>query len=136
MGVVYYANYLIWMEIARTDFCLHAGFRYRDLERDEGLAIAVSEAGCRYRAPARYDDEILVGTTLESLRRRSLGFGYRIRNADTGQLLADGRTVHIVVRIADGRPGSLPDAWFRRLRDAMDTCPGRSRPPDVDRENG
>jgi acyl-CoA thioester hydrolase len=116
MGVVYYANYLVWMEIGRTDFCVHAGFRYRELEESDGCAIVVSEAACRYRAPARYDDEILVRTTLSRLRRRALDFTYDIRNATTGESLAAGRTAHIVVTLATSRPRTLPDAYYRRLR--------------------
>jgi len=115
MGVVYYANYLVWMEIARTDFCIAAGFRYRTLEVDEGVAIAVAEATCRYRAPARYDDEILVRTRLDRLRRRTLEFTYDIRNLDSGQALAEGRTVHVVVGITDSRPRSMPPTYYDLL---------------------
>ena len=115
MGVVYYANYLVWMEIGRTDFCAASGFRYRDLETREGIAIAVAEARCRYRAPARYDDDVLVRTTLERLRRRTLRFSYEILNEGTGQVLAAGETVHVVVGIRDGRPRALPDAWHGML---------------------
>jgi len=66
MGMVYYANYLIWMEVGRSDYCRQCGFSYRDLEREEKAYLAVAEANCRYRAPARYDDEILVETDKET----------------------------------------------------------------------
>lgn len=115
MGMVYYANYLVWMEIGRTDFCIQAGFRYRELEEADGCAIVVSEATCRYRAPARYDDEILIRTTLARLRRRGLGFTYDIRNAATGESLAQGRTSHIVIGLGNSRPRALPDAYYRIL---------------------
>ena len=63
MGVVYYSNYLVWMEIGRTDFCLMTGFRYSAMEAEDGVMIAVAEANCRYRRPARrclrrYDDRV------------------------------------------------------------------------------
>lgn len=116
MGMVYYANYLVWMEIGRTDFCIQAGFRYRELEEADGCAIVVSEATCRYRSPARYDDEILVRTRLARLRRRALDFTYDILNATTLESLAEGRTSHIVVGLASSRPRALPDPYYRILR--------------------
>ncbi len=62
MGVVYYANYLIWMELGRAEYCRAAGIRYRDMEVDDGILLAVVEAHCRYLHPARYDEEIAVKT--------------------------------------------------------------------------
>ena len=80
MGVVYYANYLVWMEMGRTDYCKSVGFDYRDMELD-GANMAVAEATCRYITPARYDDEILVQTQVERLNRRLITFTYVISNA-------------------------------------------------------
>src|SRR5436190_23326079 len=88
MGMVYYANYLIWMEVGRTDFCRECGFSYRDLERDEQAFLTVAEANCRYLAPARYDDEILVETEITRVRSRMIEFTYRIRKQ--ASLLAEG----------------------------------------------
>src|SRR5207237_6524202 len=78
MGVVYYANYFVWMEIGRTDFCRDCGFNYHDLEKEERVYIAVAEANCRYIAPARYGDEIIVETQIARLGRRVMAFSYRI----------------------------------------------------------
>jgi acyl-CoA thioester hydrolase len=114
MGVVYYANYLVWMEVGRTDFCKTLGFNYKDMEKD-GAFMIVAEATCRYRAPARYDDPILVETRLERLNRRLVTFAYAIRNEDTGQLLAEGTTVHITVG-KDQKPVSIPPAYFELLK--------------------
>ena len=68
MGMVYYANYFVWMEIGRTDFCRDCGFSYRELEREEQAFLTVAEANCRYLAPARYDDEIIVETELARVK--------------------------------------------------------------------
>jgi acyl-CoA thioester hydrolase len=114
MGVVYYANYLVWMEIGRTDLCRESGFVYHDLEKEAGISIAVAQAECRYHAPARYDDEILVRTSLERVRWRTMTFSYEIENAATGQRLAEGRTTHVAVG-KDGKPKSLPDRYGRLL---------------------
>src|SRR5215472_8343252 len=78
MQVVYYANFLVWFEIGRTDYCRQHGFAYRDMEEQDGLFIMVAEARCRYKAPARYDDEIEVCTCLKAMRRRVLVFGYEV----------------------------------------------------------
>lgn len=113
MGMVYYANYLIWMEVGRTDFCRECGFSYRDLEREEQAFLTVAEANCRYMAPARYDDEILVETQLDRVRTRLVEFAYRIKCGE--KLLAEGRTVHVVIG-TDGRPRSLPDRYLELLK--------------------
>src|SRR5258705_769238 len=70
MGVVYYANYLVWMEVGRVELCRACGFNYRDMEREDGVLLAVAEANCRYAAPARYDDEVTVKTWIEAANPR------------------------------------------------------------------
>lgn len=110
MGVVYYANYLVWFEIGRTDFCRQHGFAYREMEEQDGLYIIVAESRCRYKAPARYDDEILVRTCLRAVRRRVLVFGYEVYRQANDELLAEGETVHVITD-RDGRPRSLPDKY-------------------------
>jgi acyl-CoA thioester hydrolase len=117
MGMVYYANYLIWMEVGRSDFCRQCGFSYSDLEREEKAYLAVAEALCRYRAPARYDDEILVETEMTRVGSRILEFSYRIKNAAT--LLAEGRTLHVVVG-PDGKQRSMPQRYLELLKSRQD----------------
>jgi len=114
MGVVYYANYLVWFEIGRTDFCSQHGFAYRDMEQEEGLYIMVAEARCRYKAPARYDDELEVRTRLTGMRRRVLIFGYEIYRPRTDELIAQGETVHVITD-RDGRPRTLPEKYRELL---------------------
>ena len=113
MGMVYYANYLIWMEVGRTDYCRECGFKYRDLEREEQAFLTVAEATCRYLAPARYDDEIFVETQLERVRSRVVEFIYRIKCGE--KLLAEGRTLHVVIG-NDGRPKALPNRYLELLK--------------------
>lgn len=110
MGVVYYANYFVWFEVGRTEFCRQRGFAYRDMEKDDGLCIIVAEARCRYHAPARYDDEIDVHTRLSALRRRVITFQYEIRRKSDDELLAEGETVHVITDLS-GRPRALPDKY-------------------------
>ncbi|MER3427762.1 MAG: acyl-CoA thioesterase [Pyrinomonas sp.] len=110
MGVVYYANYLIWFEIGRTEYCRARGFSYRDMEENDDAFLVVAESYCRYKAPAYYDDELIVRTHITELRRRSLRFGYEIVRAADGQIIAEGETGHVVTD-REGRVRSLPENY-------------------------
>lgn len=114
MGVVYHANYLIWFEIGRTEFCRARGFSYRDMEEHDNAFLVVAESYCRYKASARYDDELIIRTQITELRRRSLRFGYEIVRAKDGQIIAEGETGHVVTDKA-GRVRSLPEGYGHLL---------------------
>jgi acyl-CoA thioester hydrolase len=116
MGMVYYANYLVWLEVGRSDFCRECGFSYRDLEREEQAFLTVAEANCRYLAPARYEDEIVVETELSRVRSRVIEFRYRVKCGST--LLAEGRTFHVVIG-SDGRPRSMPQRYLELLKSKL-----------------
>src|SRR5258708_7383887 len=88
MGVVYYGNYLTWFEVGRVEWCKAAGFNDRDMEREDGALLVVAEAKCRYRAPARFDDEIAIQTRVSKARSRMVVFEYEIRNTENDILLA------------------------------------------------
>src|SRR5437868_1445151 len=110
MGVVYYANYLVWMEVGRVELCKACGFNYRDMERDDGILLAVAEANCRYSSPARFDDEVIVKTWIEEAAARMVTFAYEMRLADGGRKLAGGYTRHIFLT-RDMRPTRLPQKY-------------------------
>jgi acyl-CoA thioester hydrolase len=110
MGVVYYANYLVWMEVGRVELCKSLGFNYRDMENEDGVALAVAEASCRYRAPARFDDEVIVKTWVEEANPRLAVFAYEMSLAESGQILATGHTRHIFVN-AQMRRTRLPEKY-------------------------
>jgi len=111
MGVVYYANYLIWMELGRAEYCRAAGIRYRDMELDDGILLAVVEAHCRYLHPARYDEEIEVKTWVGKANQRMVEFQYDIRDAQSGRRLASGETKHMFLG-AGMRPVKLPEKYL------------------------
>ena len=115
MGFAYYANYLIWFEVGRNHYCRQCGFSYRDMERETGLFLAVGEASCRYKTPARYDDELRIKTWIESLNRRMVRFAYEINRAD-GIAIASGETLHVLIN-ADGRPSAFPAKYLDLLRE-------------------
>lgn len=108
MGVVYYANYLVWMEVARVDYCRSIGFLYKDMEMDDGILLAVSESHCRYLSPARFDDEVSISTGVSSANRRFVTFGYEMTCA--GRRLAVGQTRHIFLN-RQFRPVRLPPKY-------------------------
>jgi acyl-CoA thioester hydrolase len=110
MGVVYHANYLVWMEIARTELCRVRGVRYRDIEREDGLLLAVAEVACRYHSPARYDEEVISSAWLKHSHPRMVTFGYEINEAESGRLLASGETRHVFIK--DGKPVRVPEKYF------------------------
>ena len=74
MGIVYYANYLVWMEVARVEWCRARGFAYRDMEREDGAMLVVAEAHCRYLAPALFDDEVIIETRVAEAGTRLIRF--------------------------------------------------------------
>ena len=117
MGVVYHANYLIWFEIGRTEFCRARGFAYRDMEENANAFLVVAESYCRYKAPAFYDDELVVRTHVTELRRRSVRFGYEILRAADGLIIAEGETGHVVTD-GHGRVKSMPEQ-YRNLLSAV-----------------
>jgi len=122
MGIVYYANYLVWFEIGRVELLRALGFSYSLLEREHQCILPVIEARCRYRSPARYDDQIVIETSPAMLRGSVLKFAYRIlRKAPEGEesaLLAEGETVHVVCDDQLNRK-PLPENYAAALRAMM-----------------
>jgi acyl-CoA thioester hydrolase len=114
MGVSYYANYFIWFEVGRNQHCLECGFSYRDMEKETGLFLIVADARCRYLAPARYEDELLIKTRIQELTRRTIHFLYEIERPD-GEKVASGETLHVLIN-QQGRPSSLPEKYLSLLR--------------------
>jgi acyl-CoA thioester hydrolase len=107
MGVVYYANYLVWFEVGRTDLLRHSGWTYREMERD-GFSLPVVEAHCEYRQPARYDDVIEIRTRGRLMSPVRVRFEYEIVRAEDEVVLASGHTVHASLD-RSLRPRRLPD---------------------------
>jgi acyl-CoA thioester hydrolase len=119
MGVVYHANYLVWFEVGRVDFIRDMGLDYKAMEKEDNAMIAVIEASARYKAPARYDDEILVRTSLAGVRGTIVRFRYAVLRAASGekdeQLLCEGETTHIVVN-SEMKKREMPQLYADRFR--------------------
>ncbi len=110
MGVVYYANYLVWMEVGRVELCKACGFSYKEMELECGVYLAVAEARCRYAAPARFDEEVVIRTSVEEANSRMVRFGYEMREASSGRKLATGETKHLFLS-RDMRPCRMPEKY-------------------------
>ena len=106
MGVVYYANYLVWFEVARADLLRSLGWSYREMEI-AGISLPVIEAHCSYLRPARYDDEIEVRTEGRMLSPVRMEFDYQVVRSQDGTIAAEGKTVHAALD-ASGKPCRLP----------------------------
>jgi acyl-CoA thioester hydrolase len=117
MGVVYHSNFFIWFEIGRVELLRSLGFSYREMELD-GYNLPVVEVRCRYKAPALYDDTLLIRTRMVKLRPSLITFGYETIRQSDGALLAEGDSTHIVV----GRGKKkipLPEKYLAPLRRAL-----------------
>jgi acyl-CoA thioester hydrolase len=115
MGIVYYANYLVWCEVGRVEFMRALGGSYAELEA-QGYGLAVAEATVRYLAPARFDDPVRIETSLVSVRSRAVTFDYVISHAETGTRFATAHTALVSID-SSGRPTALPPG-FRALLEA------------------
>jgi acyl-CoA thioester hydrolase len=121
MGIVYYANFFVWFELGRVELLRSLGLTYRQLETEHGRILPVIETRCRYRAPARYDDEIVIETVPAMLRGTVLKFAYRVfrKNPDpiTGEreLLAEGDSVHVVCDSQFERK-HLPERYHKAIK--------------------
>jgi acyl-CoA thioester hydrolase len=117
MGVVYYSNYFVWFEVGRAEFCRQRGLAYRDFEERAQAYLVVAEAQCRYHTPARYDEVIIIHTRVESFRKRTISFQYEICKKGSGALVANGRTLHVLLD-KNGRPKSFPEDYSHYFHQA------------------
>jgi acyl-CoA thioester hydrolase len=117
MGVVHHAVYPVWFEVARTALSHAVGVPYTDWER-RGVFLMVGGLTCRYRHPARYDEEVTIWVRVAEVASRRVVFEYRVESAD-GTVLAEGETRHVVVDRTSGRPVVLPP----ELRTSLDRAP-------------
>lgn len=112
MGVVYHANYLVWMEVGRTEYGKGDGFFYRELEQ-EGIVMTVVEATVRYAQAARYDDEVTIRTRVAEASTRMITFAYELSVGD--RPVATGTTRHLFCALSEDkrslRPSRLPEKY-------------------------
>ena len=121
MGVVYHSNFLIWFEVGRVELLRQLGFQYKEMEQQDNCHIPVVDLRVRYKAPAQYDDEIVVRTELKRVSSSLLHFSYEVFREADRTLLATGETMHIVVDsklVRTSLPEKYMNAFKRRKRDS------------------
>ena len=117
MGVVYHSNYIIWFEVGRVELLRANGHTYREMEADD-VHLPVVEVRCRFKQPARYDEQIIVRTSLANLRDSLIHFRYEVLRAADRALLAEGETVHLVVN-GEGKKRRFPEKYLVPLKAAF-----------------
>ncbi len=117
MGVVYHSNYFVWFEVGRVELLRQLGFTYKEMEKQDDCVIAVVDARCHYKSPARYDDELVVRTHLKNIRESMIHFGYQVLRPADNSVLAEGETTHIVVN-SEMQIRPLPQKYLRVFREA------------------
>jgi len=112
MGVVYHSNFVIWFEVGRVELLRQLGFQYSEMEAEDNCHIPVVDLRVRYKAPAQYDDVIVVRTQIRNVRSSLLHFSYEIFREADRTLLATGETMHIIVNSKLERT-ALPDKYMQ-----------------------
>lgn len=103
MGIAHHSNYIVWFEIGRTDLCRATGFSYSMIE-ERGFILVVTEVICRFRVPYRYDDEVVIKTSVGEAASRSMKFAYELRDASGQTVHAAGSSSHLWLDRETRRP--------------------------------
>jgi acyl-CoA thioester hydrolase len=114
MGVVYHANYLVWLDVARCELLRRAGMSYKELEEERGFFLAVSEVRLRYKRAVRYDDLLRVRCWVREVGSRKVAFGYAVEHAERNELLATA-VVELMSLSRDFTPARLPAELIQML---------------------
>lgn len=120
MAIAHHGNYLTWFEIGRTDLCRDVGVTYREIE-ERGYLLVVSEVNCRYRIPYRYDDEVVIRTSLGKAASRAMQFVYNLYDATGERLHADGFSAHLWLDRDTRRPVVAPADLMKYFEPMMST---------------
>jgi len=117
MKVVYHSNYIVWFEVGRVEFMRQLGITYRQMEEHDEMHLPVAEVRCRFKASARYDDEIVIRTRIARLRSALVQFQYQVVRAEDGVLLAEGESTHVSVN-AKMEKTPFPEKYMSVFRQA------------------
>jgi acyl-CoA thioester hydrolase len=114
MAIAHHANYIVWFEIGRTDYCRMVGVPYSEIE-SRGFILVVTEVCCRFRAPYRYDDEVVIRTSVAETSSRMMKFAYELFDGAGERLHATGTSSHVWVDRETRRPVVAPDDLIGRF---------------------
>lgn len=123
MGIIYHPNYYIYFEMGRTEFLRDTiGMSYKEME-ELGVMLPLTETHCKYRIPAKYDDELIVRSSIREITVARMAFSYQLLRNTDGALLAEGETVHAFTN-KHGKPINLKKI-NRALYDMFDSLTDR-----------
>lgn len=126
MGIAHHSNYIVWFEIGRTDLCRETGFPYAEIER-RGYLLVVTELACRFKIPFRYDDEVVIRTSVAEAASRSIRFEYELRNAAEDIIHASGTSAHLWIDRDSRKPVRADAEVMKAFEPYVES--GRRRPP-------
>ncbi|GJQ23551.1 MAG: acyl-CoA thioesterase [Planctomycetia bacterium] len=112
MGIVYYANFFVYFEMGRTEYLRHLGLPYSSLEK-EHIYFPVTEAHCRFRSPARYDDILVIQTWISGLKHATVEFNHKVTRENDNTLIVEGVTKLACLNV-NRKPARMPEK-LRRL---------------------
>ncbi|WP_409069610.1 acyl-CoA thioesterase [Clostridium sp. FAM 1755] len=121
MGVVHHSNYYPWFEIGRTEFTKATGMKYTDIE-NIGVMMPLTESYCKYIKPAKYEDEIIIETSIEKLTPVKIIFSYKIIKKENNELLAKGNTAQAFVDKNNFRVMNLKQCNEELWNKLMELC--------------
>jgi len=116
MGVVHHSNYFKWFEMGRVEYLRQVDILLLDMIAD-GVLFPIVDVSCKYRQSARFDDVILIETTLAEVSRAKMRFTYRIVREQDGALLAEGETQNVFTSL-EGKIMRLPQKYYKKLSPA------------------
>ncbi len=114
-GVVYYANYLRWFEIGRTEILRQHGYDYLDIEKKD-IIVPVVEVKCNYYDSAKYNDVVIIETAIEKIGNSSIKFNYNVIRKIDKKLLAEGYTVNVFVDRKTMKSVKIPEELRKALK--------------------
>ena len=129
MKMVYHAKYFEYFEQGRSDLLRELGMPYPEVEA-LGFYLPVAEAHAKYHKSARYDDLIIVKTSLVDMPQVRVRIEYEVLNSENNDLLAEGYTIHGFVSAATGRPARAPEQFLAAIGKGPDKShhhPGRNK---------
>ena len=130
MGVVYHANYLVWMEVGRTSLIEDLGFSYAQMERD-GIISPVLDIQASYKKPLRYGEKAIIKTWIEEYDGIRITYGYEICKED-GELAVTGMSKHACVKKESFRPISIKRK-FPNWHAAYENAKKKSEEEDINK---
>jgi len=116
-GVMYYGNYFRIFEMGRTELIRLAGLSYKEIEEKRNIILPVVEAFAKYKASAKYDDLLVIKTSLKDLKPYKVVFEYKVFKNDT--LITEGYTVHVPIN-KEGKIVRLPQDIYEALNSLLE----------------